>query len=726
MPITDIKSPKLVQALRLAESGFLIFPLRKGSKKPEHGEDWGEVKTKSIKQIQKWFEYRPSMNYGINLGDSFVAVDVDDQEAWARIEDKHGKAPETLTQATPKGGKHLIYRVPYPVTNSNKFPDGIDVRGHAGYVVGAGSELLEGYCGPQDKPGTYECEAFMKPADAPDWMFQYLQPAYQDRSDQRIAKGAPVDADKLREVLSYLNPECDRATWIKVLAGLRGTKLAAGIADQEAPDGLTIADDWSAGRFTSDGEAPSNYQGHKDVEKEWETLTPDKVGGAGFGTLVYNAKLYGYRGRKVDLPAEIGETLPMLATDDKGRIYKSFKNAMISAEFMSKAEETKLSYNDLSHEYIFRGKLPWAKEHGRVLDDHTLRLVRLYWMGCYSFECSIDNVQEALKTQALKNRYNPVVEYLTGLSEWDGVPRLDTWLADHLGAEDTPYTRAVGRKTLLGAVARAFDPGCKFDTVLTLQGPQGCGKSTAVAILGGRWFSDNLPSELKGKDAVQSLQGKWIIECAEMDGFTRSQVVTAKAFITRQIDRERFAYDRFMPDRLRRCIFIATTNEDSFLRDPTGARRFWPIKVAGLNAEGLRAARDQLFAEAVHAYLFKGESLILPRELWPVAAEEQEERYARDPWEETIAEWLEGHWRNKTCPQLRAGATANKPPLNKVRTSELLSNALGLHKAAQTQNHFTRLRAIMEKRLKWTYRRNLKIGGINAPGYVKAKVVADR
>ena len=192
---------------------------------------------------------------------------------------------------------------------------------------------------------------------------------------------------------------------------------------------------------------------------------------------------------------------------------------------------------------------------------------------------------------------------------------------------------------------------------------------------------------------------------AELDSLSRGQLTTVKAFLSRTTDRARFAYERHAADYPRQCVFIATTNEGAFLRDPTGNRRFWPVTVGQICLEELQAVRDQLWAEAMVA-IQAGESLELPKELWPEAAAQQEERYAADPWEDIILTYVNG---------LTVGGRSR----DRVHSSELLTLAVGVIPAQQNQNHSSRLKNLMTKRLGWEYRRQLRVSGRLSSGYVR-------
>ena len=255
-------------------------------------------------------------------------------------------------------------------------------------------------------------------------------------------------------------------------------------------------------------------------------------------------------------------------------------------------------------------------------------------------------LKSALLTATAERSFHPIKGYLEGLPEWDGTKRVDELLIKYLGAEDSAYTRAVMRKTLVAAVARVYEPGVKFDTILVLAGPQGTGKSTFFARLAGKWFSDSLSiADMRDKSGPEKLQGFWILEISEMNGIRKVEVETVKSFASRQDDKYRVAYGTVVESHPRQCIIVGTTNTmTGFLRDVTGNRRFWPVTLTGGTEhhpwELTKAEVDQIWAEALHLYN-EGEELILKGEEAILARARQEEALENDDREGLVRRYLD-------------------------------------------------------------------------------------
>jgi predicted P-loop ATPase len=273
------------------------------------------------------------------------------------------------------------------------------------------------------------------------------------------------------------------------------------------------------------------------------------------------------------------------------------------------------------------------------LSEAIVRAVREKIIAEYRFDPRKENVQEVLDRLCEKNRFDPICDYFDGL-KWDGTKRADHWLVDYLGAEDTPLNRAFGRKTLVAAVRRARQPGCKLDTMLVLEGAQGAGKSTAIRILAGdENFSDQPIKWDDHKQQQEAVRGVLIHEISELVGLRKADVESIKSFLSRQSDKCRPAYGRYVEDRPRRCIFIGTTNNGEgvgYLTDPSGARCFWPVAVGHVDLAALARDRDQLWAEAA-ALEARGEPITLEPNLYEDAHVQQKLRQAEDPWADRLA-----------------------------------------------------------------------------------------
>ena len=309
----------------------------------------------------------------------------------------------------------------------------------------------------------------------------------------------------------------------------------------------------------------------------------------------------------------------------------------------------------MGQSYVY-DKLPWdARTERRVWTDSDDTGAAWYVEAAYGVK-DLRRIKMAADAAMEAHRRDVLREYLEAL-EWDGIPRVDGLLVRYLRAEDTPYTRAVTRKFMAAAVARGMDPGCKFDSVLTLIGAQGTGKSMIADILGGAWYNDNIQT-FTGKEASEQLRGVWIVEIPEVDRFSNKFEASAvKQFITRRDDIYRVPFERRTTPHPRRCVFIASTNAPDFLTDATGNRRWWIVrchatpKERGADMAELRRERDQVWAEAV-AIWRSGEPLTLDSGLYTEAAKLQEDSVATEPWEGIVTEFVNQQvpvdWDNRT------------------------------------------------------------------------------
>ena len=330
-----------------------------------------------------------------------------------------------------------------------------------------------------------------------------------------------------------------------------------------------------------------------------------------------------------------------LKITEKGAIAQTIANVVTILTHDPKLSGV-LAYDEMQHNIMALGPVPWEKRSPRQWVDADDSALRYYLEHVYGIGGK-DKIFDGVNVVAKQNAYHPVQDYLDGCT-WDGVPRVDTLLIDYLGAEDTEYTRAVTRKTLVAAVARIYRPGCKFDHMLTLRGVQGLGKSSFIAKLAGKWFSDSFTS-VQGKESYEQVQGVWIMEVGELAGMRKAEVEAIKLYISKQSDRFRPAYGRRLQDFPRQCVFIGSTNESQFLRDTTGNRRFWVVDTPNTPAKDFweeltPETVSLIWAEAVHFYK-KGEPLYLSAKMERVARDIQSIYEEENPKAGLVADYLE-------------------------------------------------------------------------------------
>ena len=341
------------------------------------------------------------------------------------------------------------------------------------------------------------------------------------------------------------------------------------------------------------------------------------------------AKILGANGK--DIIARINEWMGRDADfirDSKGMIVpKNQSNIKRAIEKLGH----ELSYNEFADKLLVDGKPMEDRITNEILTRIEIE---------YRFQPPEAYFERIIKYLAWQHPFHPVKDYLDGL-QWDGEPRIDTWLIEAGGVEDSPYTRAVSSIMLIAAVRRIRMPGCKYDEMVVWESPrQGTEKSSAAQALCPRadWFSDDLRLNLHSQQLIESTLGKWIIEASDLAGKRKTEIEQLKAMLSRQVDGPaRLAYAHFAVERPRHFIIIGTTNSSVYLTDPTGSRRFWPLEIKQrFDVRWITMHRDQLWAEACVREA-KGESIRLREDLWPVAAEQQEARREIDPWESVIS-----------------------------------------------------------------------------------------
>lgn len=421
-----------------------------------------------------------------------------------------------------------------------------------------------------------------------------------------------------------------------------------------------------------------------------------------------------------------------LELDKNGGISESLTNFVTILRYDQRLHE--IAYNEHSCGISIRDAelLPWDQLKPGWSDADLASLTAYLDRVYHIFSPS--KLKNALLTITAERSFHPIKEYLEGLPAWDGKKRLETLLIDYLGAEDSSYVRAVTRKTLVAAVARVYEPGIKFDTVLVLSGPQGIGKSMFFAKLGGIWFSDSLTiSDMRDKTGAEKLQGFWIMEIGEMNGIKKVEVETVKSFASRQDDKFRVAYGTVVESHPRQCVICGTSNSQHFLRDVTGNRRFWPVQVTGecsLHPWNMdKPLLEQIWAEALTLYN-AGEELILKGNDAEMAAEKQQEALENDDREGLVREYLDkllpADWAKLSLSEKRmylAGdefTTQNRAgvaPRDKVCNLEIWAECFGREPANIRKQDSYELNAIMAKLDGWKRYDGNKSGKLSFKDY---------
>lgn len=388
-------------------------------------------------------------------------------------------------------------------------------------------------------------------------------------------------------------------------------------------------------------------------------------------------------------------------------------------------------YNEFKSMVDVTGDLPW-KQVKPGWGDTDISCAKLYFERVYGIWSPTKFKDALLAVVSAERLYHPIKEYFETL-EWDGTERLDTLLIDYLGAEDTQYVRSVTRKTLTAAVARVYEPGIKFDSILVLNGPQGIGKSTLFALLGKQWYSDSLSiSDMKDKTAAEKLQGYWILELGELAGIKKVDVETVKSFVTRTDDKFRQSYGVAVESHPRSCIIVGSTNsEGGFLRDITGNRRFWPVHVTGSGKHHPWELQDvdQIWAEAIERYR-AGEELYLKGRVAADAYAMQQDAMESDDREGVISDYLEtllpANWDGMDLFQRRSflggsefdGApTAGTVRREKVCIMEIWCECFGKERQNLKRSDSYEVESILLKVGGWEPIKGLKSGKTRFPLY---------
>lgn len=656
--------------------GWVTFPADKNSKEPACT-DWPERKPDPIAAAEEEQRYLRAGAYGVVLKPDDLVIDIDPRNfvdgvnPWHKLREYLNlpkiKAPAVKTGG---GGVHIYFKKPADVELVYRLKDfpGMEIKTGMknSYVIGPGSghesgnkyefigghdladvpqapakliEFLTKTAGNLSETGSGFTGGEAELKRYVSWLKQ-LEPAVEGQGgDEHTFKAAVKGRDfglrpkdVLLALLEHFNPRCT-PPWSEDELKLKirnAYKYATG-----APGSLDPSLAFS--------ETAEVWDNESDETRKWDT-------------------------------------------DKNGRISKTLRNA-INFLYLRPELRGAVVLNQFTGDIEMKTQVPWwdKRTPGDMWSDTDVVLLKYHLIKKTGIEFSTQILWEALHSAAIRFSYHPIREYILS-TPWDGEKRLDSWLHKYCGVPDNAYTAAVGRKTLLGMVARVFVPGIKFDYCPIFEGAQGIGKSTVCHILGGKWYGD-IVLDPHARDTIDAIRGKWIVELSEMEVTRRAEAQALKAFISRTTDRARLAYARSALDFPRQCIFIGTINPDElgYLSDTTGNRRFWPFKCGDkIDIPGLKSVRDQLFAEAYAAFS-SGEELYLKGDLIKLAEIEQEERMGVDPWEDVIATWLD------TVPGLQktniteiwelalGGQARNMKKIDQIRIGRVLKR-LGLRK----------------------------------------------
>ena len=664
---TEAKLSKLGRAaLHYAtQYGWRVFPLHTadakgcscgrsdcgGPGKHPRTSDGSRGATTKPEQIRAWWGQWPDANVAVATGAGLVVIDIDPRhggdDTLVDLRAKLGELPDTVEALTGGGGRHIYLATKVEVRNSaNVLGEGVDVRGEGGYVVAAPSSHASGR--------VYAWEASSRPDEidvepVPDaWLA-----AMTARPKLRVVPGTTeeqIPDGKRNETLfrrasSMRSIGCSRAA---ILAAITEENDARCVPPLDPAEVKAIVE--SVCRYAA-GLSPE-YQAKRDESEARKAAKAEGLSPA-------QAK------------NETGDWQDDIIRTPKGAVKNTFAN--VCAILRHAPEYEGLRFNEM---------LITPENNGAPMADAELGAMREAIELRYGFSPGADSLSQALITIATERSHHPVREYLQGLT-WDGTARLDHVAERYLGATSSPINVTMLRAWFISAVARAMDPGCKVDTALVLVGKQGARKSGFFRLLGGRYFSDTAIN-LDSKDAYQQLRAAWIYEWGEIEYITgRAHAGKVKAFVTSQVDSFRPPFMRALSSYKRSNVIVGSTNEDQFLTDPTGSRRFWVVRVGDrIDLERLSADVAQLWAEAVTAYR-SGEAWWLTADAEQARAETSEDFCVADPWEGAVATWLDG----------RDPVTKTKP----VTTRKLLVDVIGMRLQDLAQSDANRVATVMKR-----------------------------
>lgn len=640
----QFEANKLAAMRALEAAGFPLIPVCS----PEAHQHSGKLCTSPGKSptVAGWVAAKPGQfapedlngNYGVVLGPRDLVIDIDprnfkpgDKPVSRLFADLKISAPKSFTVKSGGGGLHIYLAIPegFVCVNDLKAYPGVEFKSAGRQVVGPGSIHAASQKIYSIASGSPDIRA-----EAPPELLALIKAPEKSDLETKPGTGKYIDDSATQErFASHLE------TAAPSIQGQNGDLTAFKTAAHGRDLGLSpkVCLDIMLALWNPKCQPP------------WDASE--------LQSKVEHAYKYASGEVGASHPASDFTPIPKPPVSDqdikwnmKGSfVVKDFMNLLNYLKAPAKGLAQVFGFNEFTARVEFARPAPWHKgimPRHRTVNDNDLKLLKGYLAVECKFEMPVGSIEEAVCIVANENKFHPIREYLNSLT-WDKTPRLDKWLHDYCGAADDDYTRAVSRKVLVAAVMRVFKPGCQFDHALVLEGDQGIGKSSVCRILGGE-FSGDFAIDPHSKDTIQLMQGKWIIELAELEVARRSDSDALKAFISRQVDTARLAYGRLASEFPRQSILVATKNpgaDGTYLKDDTGNRRWWPValkpKSGMIDFRGLKDARNQLFAEAMH-YAQKGERLDMDtNELKSAAKAIVKERHADHAWTERIGTWLD-------------------------------------------------------------------------------------
>jgi len=690
----------------LIENGYKLFPVHEKGKPPYA---WNREDI-AVGDAPAW---------GVRLGLNDLIVDIDPRNFAAdefgntvnsfSLLEQHcglddGWEKDTLVVKTPSGGYHIYVRLPDGLQSEHltirkkdtRFP-GLDFLTYRSYAVGVGSQF-------PSTPNPYMAATSPRaPMAIPPALLNYVTERLHDRTPQ-VAETAVTDddADNVKAFEVYLAgvsiPETGRRSDIFYSVACRGRDL--GLSEdrtaymvhewQSAECGCTYADvkercanAFRYNRNTPGVIAPSRFKNGW-AEEAAKVAESPKVSFLDVNKLLeeLNTPLYGDDQAG---PSGYDVTAEQMIVDGEGTPKKCLQNLIVYLMRDNFGKCLRLNELDLSIEVF--GQLPWRRK-GDIssLSDDDLIFLEQYVERSIRISFPEKTHLKAMRVISEKNRYHPIKRYIES-TVWDGVPRLNQWLVRYCGAIDTEYVRRVGKLFVQGAVKRIYQPGCKFDYVMILEGNEGTGKSSVANILGGKWYA-NAFIDPKDKDTVSLINRSWIVEVAEMEVFKKAEANALKAFITRATDNIRLPYEKIVRPIDRHSVFLGTINpeESGYLADDAENRRYWPVWTEKIDLKGLSEVRDQLFAEAYALYKEGKDALFLETEsLVAMQREEVEKRKQADPWTFLIGDYLKAN-----------------PQLDGITMRTLCLDLLGMKPDRMRRGDQSRVGRVM-KRLGWEH-----------------------